>query len=96
VRAAGRLRTFASARLDDEDILPPHALFDLDPRLAALELVEQDLGRGDAQVVADSPVHRSAAAAHRISHRHLLSELRVRAPAEDDNVAHHRGSGWRG
>jgi hypothetical protein len=86
------VRTFASARLDNEDILSSHALFDLYPRLAALELIEQHLCRGYAQVVADSPVYRSAAA-HLTSHRDLLSELRMRAPAEDDNVAHHGGSG---
>jgi hypothetical protein len=87
------VRTFASARLDNEDILSSHALFDLYPRLAALELIEQHLCRGYAQVVADSPAYRLAAAAHRNPHRDLLSELRMRAPAEDDNVAHHGGSG---
>jgi hypothetical protein len=50
------IRTFTAARLDDEDILPAHALLNLDPRLAALELVEQDLGLRYAEVVADSPI----------------------------------------
>lgn len=50
-----RLRTFTTARLDDEDILSANALFDLDPRLADLELAKQDLCRRDAEVVADGP-----------------------------------------
>jgi hypothetical protein len=47
--------TFSSTRLDDEDILSSHALLDLDPRLAALELVQQRLCRRYAEVVADGP-----------------------------------------
>jgi hypothetical protein len=50
------VRTFTAARLDDEDILPSDALLNLDPRLAALELVEKHLGLGYAEVVADSPI----------------------------------------
>ena len=50
------IRTFTAARLDNEDILPSDALLDLDPRLAALELVEKYLGLGYAEVVADSPI----------------------------------------
>jgi hypothetical protein len=51
-----KLRTFSSARLDDEDILSSDALFNLNPRLAALELVQQYLCRRYAEVVADSSV----------------------------------------
>jgi hypothetical protein len=47
--------TFSSTRLDNEDILSSHALLDLDPRLAALELVQQRLCRRYAEVVADGP-----------------------------------------
>jgi hypothetical protein len=54
-RGKSRDRTFSSAGLDDEDILASHALLDLNARLAALELVEQHLGRRYAEVVADGP-----------------------------------------
>ena len=49
-------RTFTAARLDDEDILPSDTLLNLDPRLAALELVEKHLSLRYAEVVADSPI----------------------------------------
>ena len=50
------LRTFTTARLDDEDILAAHALLNLDSRLAAFELVKKHLCTRDAQVIADGPV----------------------------------------
>jgi hypothetical protein len=87
-----RCRTFAAARLDDEDILAAHAFFNLHPRLAALELVKQHLCRRYAEVVADGPVCLSAAVQCGPS-RGILSELRMRGPTQDDNVAHHDGGG---
>ncbi len=47
--------TWTSARLDDEDILSTHTLFNLNPGLADLELAKEDLCGRDAEVVADSP-----------------------------------------
>jgi hypothetical protein len=55
---AERPRTWTAARLDDEDILSAHALFNLDPRLAHLELAKEDLCGRDAEVVADGPAPR--------------------------------------
>jgi hypothetical protein len=59
-RVTSRDRTFPSTGLDDEDILSSHALFNLNARLAALELVKQHLCRRYAEVVADSPARWSA------------------------------------
>ena len=89
--ACGQGRTFSAAGLNDEDILPAHALLDLDPRLAALELGQQHLCRRYAEVVADGPARVSRL---RSSPSHdILCELRVRAAAEDDNVANHDAGG---
>ena len=89
-----RKRTFSSTGLDDEDILSTDALFDLYTRLTALELVKQHLRWRYAEVVADGPARWSAGG--RIIFpccRDILSELRVRAPTEDDDVANHDESG---
>jgi hypothetical protein len=92
-RGKSRDRTFSSAGLDDEDILASHALFNLNARLAALELVEQHLGRRYAEVVADGPARGQLAVFFHGRGRGLLGELRVRAAAQDDDVADH-GDGW--
>jgi hypothetical protein len=91
VKKMKRRHTFSTAGLDDEDILSSHALLNLNTRLAALELVKQHLGRRYAEVVADSPARRlaTAAAALFFHRRNILCELRVRAPAQNHNVAHH-------
>jgi hypothetical protein len=47
--------TWTAARLDDKDILPSHALFNLHPGLPDLELAKEDLCGRDAEVVADGP-----------------------------------------
>jgi hypothetical protein len=88
-----RSRTFSSTRLDDEDILPAHALLNLNARLAAFELGQQHLGRRYAEVVADGPGRQSAACAYVfLPGRDILSELRMGASAQHDNVAHHDAS----
>jgi hypothetical protein len=51
------IRTFTTARLDDENILPSYTLLNLDPRLAALELVKKHLSLRYAELVADIPVY---------------------------------------
>jgi hypothetical protein len=86
-----RRHTFSTAGLDDEDILSSHALLNLNTRLAALELVKQHLGGRYAEVVADSPARRLATAAAALFFycRNILCEMRVRAPAQHHNVAHH-------
>jgi hypothetical protein len=52
--AAGS-HTWTAARLDDKDILPSHALFNLHPGLPDLELAKEGLCGWDAEVVADGP-----------------------------------------
>lgn len=91
-----RKRTFSSTRLDDEDILATDALFDLYTRLTALELVKEHLRRRYAEMVADGPA-RWSADGRIISPRcrDILSELRVRAATQDDDVANHDESGGR-
>jgi hypothetical protein len=95
-RGKSRDRTFSSAGLDDEDILASHALFNLNARLAALELVEQHLGRRYAEVVADGPARGQLTGFFHSCGRDLLGELRVRAAAQDDDVADHDDGGWWG
>jgi hypothetical protein len=48
--------TFTAARLNYKDIFPSNTLLDLDPRLAALELVKKHLGLRYAEVITNSPV----------------------------------------
>lgn len=94
--ALGR-HTFSSTRLDDEDILSSHTLFNLDACLAAFEFVQQHLGGRYAEVVADGAVLILGFSVHFprdfVKSSHVRSELGVRGPAEDDNVAHHDASG---
>lgn len=80
-------RTFTTTRLDDEDVLSSHALLDLDPRLAALELVQQHLGLGYAEVVADGPVGQSARRPA-VRRGYVLCQLRMRSSAKHHNVPH--------
>jgi hypothetical protein len=104
--AAGS-HTWTAARLDDKDILPSHALFNLHPGLPDLELAKEDLCGRDAEVVADGPAPSLAlrfvtllliamlkAVGGEAERWRALSQLRVRAPAEHDNVADH-GAGCR-